>query len=177
MTLSTELARLAEAATRHENNVEKLIEGERALNGALRDNLPAIIAALKAAETPLGDVAGLVELGRWGVRWDGPDNPICEEIPDGYWTPWHLAADAITALTRQLAEVQQHAEALAGGMDRAITFIEALADNDLDEPIADNGMTVGAKLQMDAPPLIFKLRAALAAYRSVAGRALERGEG
>lgn len=62
---------------------------------------------------------------------------------------------------------QQHAEALADGMDRAITFIEALADNDLDEPIADNGMTVGAKLQMDAPPLIFKLRAALAAYRSV----------
>lgn len=62
---------------------------------------------------------------------------------------------------------QQHAEALAGRMDRAITFIEALADNDLDEPIADNGMTVGAKLQMDAPPLIFKLRTALAAYRSV----------
>lgn len=177
-------------------------EGNAALIVALRNNLPTIIAALKTAETPesdagtygdpspggleayrnrrsspasgtaetpLGDVAGLVERLRvWKHSEFGKSAP-------GYM--FTEAADAITALTRQLGEAQQHAEALAGGMDRAITFIEALADNDLDEPIADNGMTVGAKLQTDAPPLIFKLRAALAAYRSVAGRALERGEG
>lgn len=108
MTLANELERLSAAATRASEAVPFSLIDYKAttaeLERALRNNLPAIIAALRA---------------------------------------------------------QQHADALADGMDRAITFIEALADNDLDEPIADNGMTVGAGLQMKAPSLIFKLRAAL----------------
>lgn len=30
-------------------------------------------------------------LQRYGVQWNGPDQPIAVPMPDGYWTPWHLA--------------------------------------------------------------------------------------
>lgn len=82
-------------------------------------------------------------------------------------------AALIVALRNAVPEIlaalraQQHAEALADEMERAITFIDALADNDPDEPIADNGMTVLGALQYQAPTLVFRARAALSAYRSV----------
>jgi hypothetical protein len=30
-------------------------------------------------------------LPRYGLRWNGPTSPITVPMPDGYWTPWHLA--------------------------------------------------------------------------------------
>lgn len=30
-------------------------------------------------------------LPRYGIRWNGPQGPIAVPMPDGYWTPWHLA--------------------------------------------------------------------------------------
>lgn len=30
-------------------------------------------------------------LPRYGLRWNGPDQPIAVPMEDGYWTPWHLA--------------------------------------------------------------------------------------
>ena len=53
------------------------------------------------------------------------------------------------------------AERMREALERAISFVQALADNDPDDPIADNGMTVLGKLQFDAPALIFKMRAAI----------------
>lgn len=33
---------------------------------------------------------------RYGLNWKGHDYAVCEPMPDGYWTPWHLAQEAIT---------------------------------------------------------------------------------
>ncbi|MBA1189318.1 hypothetical protein G7Z99_09670 [Pseudomonas entomophila] len=30
-------------------------------------------------------------LPRYGLRWNGPQQPIAVPMDDGYWTPWHLA--------------------------------------------------------------------------------------
>lgn len=30
-------------------------------------------------------------LPRYGIRHNGPDNPIVMKMNDGYWTPWHIA--------------------------------------------------------------------------------------
>lgn len=31
-------------------------------------------------------------LPRYGIRWNGPEEPLAVPMADGYWTPWHLAA-------------------------------------------------------------------------------------
>lgn len=35
-------------------------------------------------------------LPRFGLRWNGPSQPLAVPMDDGYWTPWHLA-DQLTA--------------------------------------------------------------------------------
>ncbi|MDN4511383.1 hypothetical protein D3C76_946340 [compost metagenome] len=30
-------------------------------------------------------------LPRYGLRWNGPQQPLAVPMEDGYWTPWHLA--------------------------------------------------------------------------------------
>lgn len=36
---------------------------------------------------------GRTDLVRYGVTWNGEKNtPLLTPMPDGYWTPWHLAA-------------------------------------------------------------------------------------
>jgi hypothetical protein len=30
-------------------------------------------------------------LPRYGLRWNGPSEPLAVPMDDGYWTPWHLA--------------------------------------------------------------------------------------
>lgn len=137
--LSTELAGLAALLVSESTGSHEKISLFNELGELLHDNLPAIIAALKAAETPLpDDVAGLVERLR-ATDW-GPN--VADTLTD--WdNARREAADAITALTRQLAEAQQHAEAMA----------DALRD------IADNGYPSAV-----ASAIASK---ALAAYRSV----------
>ncbi|MBX9762846.1 MAG: hypothetical protein K2Y24_07440 [Pseudomonadaceae bacterium] len=33
-------------------------------------------------------------LPRYGIRWNGPGQPLSVPMDDGYWTPWHLANSA-----------------------------------------------------------------------------------
>ncbi|MDP1711011.1 MAG: hypothetical protein Q8K86_00965 [Candidatus Nanopelagicaceae bacterium] len=35
---------------------------------------------------------------RYGIKWNGAENPIAIEMDDGYWTPWHIANDTIMKL-------------------------------------------------------------------------------
>lgn len=69
-------------------------------------------------------------------------------------------------LSGYCGHVNPHTFAVAPEMLDALykcaTFIEALANNDPDEPIADNGMTVLGKLQYDAPALAFMVRGLIA---------------
>jgi hypothetical protein len=41
-------------------------------------------------EAPLRPPGGN-SLPRYGLRWNGPQQPIAVPMDDGYWTPWHLA--------------------------------------------------------------------------------------
>ncbi len=34
-------------------------------------------------------------LPRYGLRWNGPTQPLAVPMVDGYWTPWHLADAAL----------------------------------------------------------------------------------
>lgn len=43
-------------------------------------------------------------LTRYGIAWDGPRLPIGTPMPDGYWTPWHIAQAEITRLTSALVQ-------------------------------------------------------------------------
>lgn len=45
------------------------------------------------------------ELRRYGIKWNGPESPIATEMKDGYWTPFHIAADIITKLKTEYIEV------------------------------------------------------------------------
>lgn len=40
-------------------------------------------------------------LPRYGLRWNGPQQPLATPMDDGYWTPWHLA-DALKARCEEL---------------------------------------------------------------------------
>jgi hypothetical protein len=62
----------------------------------------AAIAAMQPENAAKPDQVEAVALGRWGVRWDGPHSMVAEEMPDGYWTPWHLAQAAIAAMPAQV---------------------------------------------------------------------------
>lgn len=42
-------------------------------------------------------------LPRYGLRWNGPGNPLAVPMDDGYWTPWHLAE----TLRTQNAELEK----------------------------------------------------------------------
>ncbi len=41
--------------------------------------------------------APATELTRYGIRWAAPNLPISTPMPDGYWTPWHIAQERIHA--------------------------------------------------------------------------------
>ena len=45
-------------------------------------------------------------LPRYGLRWNGPGEPVSVPMDDGYWTPWHLTE----MLRAQLAEAQRDSE-------------------------------------------------------------------
>jgi len=41
-------------------------------------------------------------LERYGIEWQGQENPISVPMNDGYWTPWHIAQLRITELEAQI---------------------------------------------------------------------------
>lgn len=36
-------------------------------------------------------------LPRYGLRWNGPGLPVSVPMADGYWTPFHMALEALEA--------------------------------------------------------------------------------
>ena len=87
---------------------------------------------------------------------DDPDKPLCKLPGNDFQFAWQLYIEDATA-----ALAASGADRMREALERALGFIETLADTDLDEQIADNGMTVGGKLQFDAPALVINLRQAL----------------
>lgn len=50
-------------------------------------------------------------LQRFGIVWRGEKEPLAQPMPDGYWTPWHIAQDKIDALQNRVAELEKQLEA------------------------------------------------------------------
>ena len=72
-------------------------------------------------------------LPRYGVRWNGPTDPICEPMADGLWTPWHEAEKRILALAAKLAQSEKmHDEVRAicaeAGVHHPRVLLAKLAD-------------------------------------------------
>lgn len=40
----------------------------------------------------------------YGIKWNGPREPIGTPMDDGYWTPWHIANAEVERLRALLAE-------------------------------------------------------------------------
>lgn len=57
-----------------------------------RDQLQAEVELLRGLkpEAPPYPPAGN-GLPRYGLRWNGPTQPLAVPMDNGYWTPWHLA--------------------------------------------------------------------------------------
>ena len=70
--------------------------------------------ALLAQPTPQPPADGEVaELQRWGVDHGAqPGRPLLSPMEDGYWTPWHIAADLLQRLASDNAGLEAAAESL-----------------------------------------------------------------
>lgn len=68
-------------------------------------------------------------LPRYGLRWNGPDQPVSTPMPDGFWTPFHIAHQALKVAEEERDEsLRQHEvvhESLASilGRDDALTVL------------------------------------------------------
>lgn len=83
--------------------------------GAAQRKLNEIRAAIEAAEAEIERLRGLhpeipqrpphnndashqhPALPRYGLRWNGPGQPVSVPMADGYWTPFHMALAALSA--------------------------------------------------------------------------------
>ncbi len=54
----------------------------KAENDQLRGCTPALPPRFGSEQT----------LPRYGIKWHGPQTPLTVPMEDGYWTPYHLAA-------------------------------------------------------------------------------------
>lgn len=61
-------------------------------------------------------------LPRYGLRWNGPQQPLAVLMTDGYWTPWHLA-DQLKAENEEL-RANASLLALLPELDEALEDLE-----------------------------------------------------
>lgn len=66
-----------------------------------------------------------VPLERYGVWWVGPKKPICHPMPDGYWTPWHLASQRVKALEAQRDDLATALRGLRHEVDNRRFYLAA----------------------------------------------------
>lgn len=109
---------------------------------------------IAALESELARLRGLVPelpprppegegMPRYGLRWNGPSQPVSVPMADGYWTPWHLAEaerdtlrqqlEAITDISssylRELEAANAHRDKLAGLLREANGDLGAYPDS------------------------------------------------
>lgn len=67
------------------------------------------------------------EMTRFGLKWNGPTSFIPTEMSDGYWTPWHLAAERLNA---QSALIEQKDKEIQRLRDLITLLVENLHEDD-----------------------------------------------
>jgi hypothetical protein len=80
-----------------------------------------------------------MRLERYGLKWNGPENFVATEMPDGHWTPWHKAKEVID----NLANYQKGAATDLVAYNKMITELETK----LQETI-ENAMTQAHTLRV-----------------------------
>lgn len=76
-------------------------------------------------------------LPRFGVRWNGPQQPVAVPMPDGYWTPWHLT-ERIRAENAELEQADICWAAVInymlgdGRKEEPLEFLQRWNDGDFD---------------------------------------------
>ncbi|PZR07103.1 MAG: hypothetical protein DI536_29030 [Archangium gephyra] len=110
------------------------VDADLLLHAAL-DELDAArkrLAVLEGITPELASATSEGELPRYSVRWNGPQLPLAVPMPDGYWTPWHLADEArvsslkefgryLAALVRDNASPRTTDDELDAMVDEALT--------------------------------------------------------
>ena len=83
-------------------------------NTEMERGLARAVLAKWAQPTPQPPADGEVaELQRWGVDHGAqPGRPLLSPMEDGYWTPWHIAADLLQRLASDNAGLEAAAESL-----------------------------------------------------------------
>ncbi len=72
-----------------------------------RDALKRDVERLQGIKPELPPRDGRGEgLPRYGLRWNGPDQPVATPMDDGFWVPWHLAKAAEMERTEWKREVE-----------------------------------------------------------------------
>lgn len=83
------------------------LQGPKSICDALQQQVEALRGLVPdmPPRPPEGD-----GLPRYGLRWNGPSQPLSVPMDDGYWTPWHLAYQQVeSALEReQIALAHAH---------------------------------------------------------------------
>jgi hypothetical protein len=127
------LAGLAEDLRSHGNFVDRISDAVAAMKKE-RDAAIAEIQRLRGLKAELpprpGDIDDtIVNLPRYGLRWNGPTEPISVPMDDGYWTPWHLAQ----------AQIQQAVDAFhdASRLRSLIQQARIKSENERDEARAE----------------------------------------
>lgn len=76
-------------------------------------------------------------LPRYGLRWNGPQQPLTTPMDDGYWTPWHLA-DQIKVESERLSESDKEATELCDTLSALLGQV-AVAVRGPEEPKTRHG--------------------------------------
>jgi hypothetical protein len=76
-------------------------------------------------------------LPRYGLRWNGPQQPLATPMDDGYWTPWHLA-DQLKSENEALRKGTPCVDDLSALVRQLVHRLrKAAPDNDLPEKALD----------------------------------------
>ena len=92
--------------------VERWVQfAPEAWNEMMADIMPMIADAFnEKLERQQGSEG--VELERFGLKWTGPEDFVAKPMPDGYWTPWHIAHMSLVRALARIAEVEAQLERL-----------------------------------------------------------------
>lgn len=81
-----------ETVVEHRPGIDRLPVGTELIDRAHFTRLQAEISALRGLTPALPPRPPEGHgLPRYGLRWNGPSQPLAVPMEDGYWTPWHLA--------------------------------------------------------------------------------------
>lgn len=139
---------VVEAAQRHyeyeitpENETLRIATGQNF--GALLEQLEQL-RGLRPAVPPRPPEGN--GLPRYGLRWNGPQQPLATPMDDGYWTPWHLAnelrkdAERYQWLRSRNLETISHGGVFAGITPQNMVLNEETLDEAVDAARAQEAL-------------------------------------